>query len=101
MNDLLSTGTTLGHKQPTVRVLALFLGVVLLALSGLASAQSGEGRGQSRGAPPEALTACEGLSEAQVCSFNGRRGEVSGQCITTPDDQLACAPEGHQSRPER
>lgn len=83
------------------RSATLLAGALMLLLSGLASAQPSGDRSERRGPPPEAATACEGLSEAAACSFSGPRGDVSGQCIVAPDDQLACAPEDHQSRGQR
>jgi hypothetical protein len=53
----------------------------------------GEGMG---GPPPEALEACAGNVAADVCTMAlpGQNAEVSGQCITTPDNQIACLPDG-------
>jgi hypothetical protein len=49
------------------------------------------------GPPHEALLACKGLSENDVCSFAGRNDEmVSGVCSTPHLDNsttLACKPE--------
>ncbi len=87
-------------KPRAGRAASLLAGAAMLTLSGLAVADGNE-RPQRRGPPPEALTACEGLSEAAACSFSGRRGDVSGQCVIARDDQLACAPEDHQMRGQR
>ncbi len=62
-------------------------------------------RGGRRGAPPEAVEACENLSEGDSCSFSGRRGSVEGSCIKPQQEEvLACAPEGgppnERGRPE-
>ena len=71
--------------------MTLFLTAFLLTFS--ASAQSQERR--PPGPPPEATEACAALSEGDVCSFEGRRGEtVEGECVLTPEEELACAPEG-------
>ena len=52
--------------------------------------------GKRRAPPPEAMQACTNQSEGAVCTFSGRRGEVTGACIVVPeiDSQLACAPKG-------
>jgi len=52
------------------------------------------GRGH-HGPPPEAISACEGLSEGNTCSFTSRRGdEIEGTCGTTRIGDFACMPEG-------
>lgn len=45
-----------------------------------------------RGAPREAIEACANLQVDDVCQFEGRRGEVSGVCITPPEEKqvLVC-----------
>ena len=45
---------------------------------------------------PQALAACENLSQGDACSFTLRDGNtINGLCITPPGtDQLACAPQG-------
>ncbi|WP_199930536.1 hypothetical protein [Sedimenticola thiotaurini] len=71
-------------------------------VSGLASCGAGP---QKRGErpqqpPPEAIAACEELSEGDACSFTGpRNDEVKGICTVLKSDQetLACAPEGGPS----
>ncbi|MGJ8669024.1 MAG: hypothetical protein ACSHXK_06005 [Oceanococcus sp.] len=75
----------------------LLAGALLTASYG-ATAQPNGDRPSRRGPPPEAISACKSLSEGDACSFSGRRGDESGQCITTPQDELACAPEGHESQ---
>ncbi len=43
--------------------------------------------------PQEAISACEGKSAGEVCSFTGAQSEsVSGTCLQTPDSQFACIP---------
>jgi hypothetical protein len=79
-------------------VAAFVMGGFLLAETGPVSAKPDGERSGRRGPPPEAISACENLDEGSACSFTGRRGDASGQCIQTPDEQLACAPEGHGSR---
>ena len=74
----------------------LIISGLFMLLAGSANAAE---RGERRGAPPEALSACQNFNAGDACTFSGRRGDsVSGQCITTPDEQLACAPEGHDTR---
>jgi len=58
------------------------------------SRAAGGGMNDRRGPPPEALSACEGSSDGNSCSFTGRNGEaLSGTCHTH-GEQLACAPSG-------
>lgn len=83
----------------------LLLGSAFLMMASCANAQPGgdrsgsDDRGQRRGPPPEALSACQNLSVGAACSFTGRRNEsVSGQCVITPDEQMACKPEGRPPR---
>lgn len=47
-----------------------------------------------RGAPPEALEACSGKAVADACEMTTPRGDAIGQCVATPDEQIACLPEG-------
>lgn len=73
----------------------LILGTVLLTFAGMASAQ----RPGPGGPPKEAVEACSGKAVAASCTMTTPRGdEVSGQCIETPDDQMACLPEGHDPK---
>lgn len=46
------------------------------------------------GPPPEALSACQQAQEGSKCSFRTPRGNVSGQCLITPQGKMACVPEG-------
>jgi len=66
----------------------------------IANAQPDHQSGQRRGPPPQAIEACEDQVAGAVCAFSGRRGDVSGTCISPPDGQgeLACAPEGGPPR---
>ena len=50
--------------------------------------------------PPEAIKACEGKSEGDTVSFEGRRGETLEGICTMIDDQLVAAPPKGQ-RPTR
>lgn len=66
----------------------------LLVSFTLGSSGFAQAKGKRRGPPPEALAACEGLSENDVCSFESRRGSVEGVCRLSPQGKapLACAP---------
>lgn len=54
------------------------------------------------GPPPEALEACAGKTAADVCTMAlpGQDTEVSGQCVVTPGDQIACLPDGAPPPPQ-
>lgn len=79
----------------------------------LGCAQAGARDGQRRRPrkpPQEALDACDGASQGDACSFEGRDGEqLSGTCEAPPDDTskpLACRPsqpprDEDGDRPER
>lgn len=55
------------------------------------SAQGGQGQQP----PQEAISACNGLSDGSVCSFNTPNGTMNGTCGTPPNSsQLACMPAG-------
>lgn len=48
--------------------------------------------GARRGPPQEAIAACTSASVGNSCSFQTPRGNLSGQCVLTPDQQKACRP---------
>lgn len=79
----------------------IFAGLLLL-LSPCAYAENIEGSKNGNhpdrhGPPAVALSACENLDVGNACSFIGRhKKNISGQCIATPDEKIACAPEGHR-----
>ncbi len=51
-----------------------------------------DGRG---GPPEEAVAACQGLNEGEVCSFESPRGDlILGICKMTRAEVKACVPEG-------
>ncbi len=53
------------------------------------------GRGQHRGPPQEAISACSSQSAGATCSFTHGDRTVEGTCRTGPQgDTLACAPAG-------
>ena len=88
------------HKQnhPMRRITLLCLLATGLTFSNASLAQKGE----RKGPPQEALTACEGLARNAQCTFTGRDGEMSGVCLTPSDDKpLACRPEGDNRRGQR
>ena len=69
----------------------IIIGTMLLTLTGFVSAADRP----SRGAPPEAIEACANQEVDSQCQMTTLRGDVEGQCKTTPDETLACLPEGH------
>lgn len=87
------------RPNPTLTAAAL---CIVLSTSHLALAQqSDQGRGERRGPPQQAFTACAELSAESQCSFQGKRGEtLSGTCIVPPqgEESLVCAPADHQQR---
>lgn len=52
--------------------------------------------GDRRGPPREAIEACANKAETDACSMTlpDREQPVTGQCVVTPEDSLACLPEG-------
>lgn len=62
--------------------------------------QGGQGQGQggsggeTRQPPQAALDACSSQTQDAACSFAGPNGTVTGTCLTTPANQLACVPAG-------
>jgi 4-amino-4-deoxy-L-arabinose transferase-like glycosyltransferase len=51
--------------------------------------------GNAGGPPPEAIKACESLTQGASCSFNMPFGTIDGTCITPPNsNQLTCTPQG-------
>ncbi|RMG32490.1 MAG: hypothetical protein D6720_13225 [Gammaproteobacteria bacterium] len=78
--------------------LALCGGLILLAsaMDLPAAGNRPPDGGSGRGAPPEAIEACQGKKVSDSCSMTSRRDNktVKGQCISTPDKKLACLPEG-------
>jgi hypothetical protein len=69
--------------------------VLLLTLTILlppTSFASGQGRGP-KGAPPEAIEACEGKSAGDSVEFTGRRGETLEASCQEKNGQLVAVPE--------
>lgn len=56
--------------------------------------QAGQGPGEHRGPPPEALAACQSHASGAACNFADREGKaLSGTCFSAqPDRPLACRP---------
>jgi hypothetical protein len=78
-----------------IRAVAILSVSALLPVSAsIAGGRTGRGH---RGPPQEAVAACADRSEGDACSFEGRRGAMSGTCQTIRS-QLACAPEGRARR---
>ena len=74
---------------------AIAIALMLCAGSAVAqpksdNAKGGEHGGQRRGPPPEALDACKAMKAGDPCSFTGKRGAVSGTCLSPSDRPLAC-----------
>jgi len=72
------------------------------AAYGAGGSQSRHGGGR-RGPPPEAYTACEGLSDGGACSVETPHGTLSGTCRvprrgSQQETRLICAPEGGPPR---
>ena len=86
-------------KKPSKVSLYLMTSLVLIMSTSLSQAKQ---KGERRGPPQEALAACESLSAGDQCAFEGRRGNVSGLCVSRSEDKpLACKPEGHKDRGSR
>ena len=69
--------------------------VLAVALALASTAVLAQQQGPPRGPPPEALQACNGLSEGAACAFTHRDRNLTGTCRTGPEGgALACAPAG-------
>ncbi|WP_035075532.1 DUF1566 domain-containing protein [Maridesulfovibrio zosterae] len=55
----------------------------------------GQGQGNLQGPPPEAYTACEGLSSGEDCTVETPRGTLSGICMKR-GEHFFCVPKGHR-----
>lgn len=84
-----------------VNIRALCCIVLFLSASTFATAQEPPQRGEHRGPPPEAFSACEALTESDFCTVQTRRGELTGQCrIDRRQEVLVCVPDSKR-RPEK
>ncbi len=63
------------------------------ALRGNNRQNTQQGRGNRRGPPQFALAACETKSVGNSCSMTTPRGQISGQCVLTRNQQTACRPQ--------
>lgn len=59
----------------------------------LSGMQGGNQGGNRRGPPQLAFAACEHKAVGNSCSMTTPRGQISGQCVLTPDQQTACRPQ--------
>ena len=63
---------------------------------------NGPMNGPPHGPPPEALAAFKALTSGAACSFEGRRGAVSGTCFAPQQSlPLACRPKDAPRPPDR
>ena len=68
-----------------------------VVVASVAMAQEGPGRGP----PPEAVTACTGLSSGAACGFTHHGRNLTGACRAGPGGaSLACAPPRPTPPPE-
>ena len=81
------------YKKIVASSLLTILGTVALSTANAAERQGPPGGGKP---PAEAFEACADKSASDSCSFSGKKGDVSGTCITPPrgEEELVCAPEG-------
>lgn len=94
----------LGGLLPAAALMIAVTGVGL----GLVVVGSGAAQGQNQPPPPgggmqslpaAAIEACEGLAAQDACPITTPDGDaVTGQCTPTPDEKLACLPEGPPPR---
>lgn len=91
--------------QSTTCVAAAICAVALfLLMAAPAGAQNQPPRnGRMSGPPPEALQACADKAIEDACTMTRPRGNetVEGRCVTTPDEKLACLPNGVEQPPSR
>ncbi len=80
--------------------IAIFVAILALLMSGTILAKPGDNK--HRKTPEAALNACADLTENAACSFTNRKDkQVSGVCLVTRNDDLACASEARQARMEK
>ena len=80
--------------------LAALLGaIVMIAVTSFGSDAAAQGKGRRpQGPPPEAYTACEGLSAGDTAEFEGPNGEtITGTC-EEDGDRLVLRPDNPPSR---
>jgi len=83
---------------PAAALMAVLTGVSLVVVgSGAAHSQN---QPPPRGLPEEALEACESLTLDDACPITLPDGKsLTGACALTPDEKLACMPDGDQGPP--
>ena len=81
------------YKKIVASSLLTILGTVALSTVNAAERQGPPGGGKP---PAEAFEACADKSASDSCCFSGKKGDVTGTCITPPrgEEELVCAPEG-------
>jgi hypothetical protein len=67
------------------------------AVSAASSSSGSDERGQHRGPPPEAFTACEGKAAGDACTMTHEEQSIAGTCVSppadAPDARILCRPE--------
>lgn len=72
---------------------------ILFATTACVANAQGSSRGERRGPPPEAFTACEAKSSGVSCQVKTPHGDtVPGICESPQGNILVCVPEGHKDR---
>ncbi len=69
----------------------------LMALVGLAPVASAD----PPQPPKEAFTACANLKAGDACTVTFGPNTIDGTCAATPDNQLACRPDGPPPGPPK
>ena len=89
--------------QSTTRVAAICALALNLLMAAPAGAQNQPPRnGRMSGPPPEALQACAEKAVEDACTMTPRgRQTVEGRCVSTPEEKLACLPNGVEQPPNR
>ena len=73
-------------------IMILSIGATLCLANG---PQGGQGRGEMKEPPAEAISACKDKTEGDTCDITTPQGEaITGTCKNTPDDKyFVCMPE--------
>ncbi len=92
---------TRNMMQARLVAIAIFTFTVCV-IAEVSDAQQSRQGGPQGGPPPEAISACESKSVGDACSMTlpGKGETVSGECISTPDQKVACMPEGAPRPPK-
>lgn len=95
----MTTHTKCTFQQLSKQVL-IAMCLTIVSVSAIAQRDGDGDNKKHRGPPPEAIEACSGFNEGDVCQFTGRRGDASGVCVVPPKDDsvLACKPKDHKQR---